>query len=107
MAEDLIPEYLGAEVISLDEDLVLMRVAMTNALSDQDVRNYAECAAVGYTVERGYGFARHLRTNVYNEAGIWSADAVYTLSPDLPDGPVNIDAAVVAAACAERGIPTV
>ncbi|MEM8576100.1 MAG: hypothetical protein AAGF48_15935 [Pseudomonadota bacterium] len=106
-AEDFIPDYLGAEAISLDEDIVLFRVAMTNAQSDTDVRNYAECAAVGYTVERGYGFARHLSTNVYNEAGVWSADAVYTISPNLPDGPVKIDAEIAAAACAERGIPTV
>ncbi|MFK7743468.1 MAG: hypothetical protein AB8B47_00330 [Roseobacter sp.] len=107
MAEDLIPEYLGIETVLLDGDLVQFNVAMTKALSEADVRRYAECAAAQYTLIRGYGFARHLRTNVYKEGGVWSADAVYTVSPTLPDGLAKIDAEVVVADCQNSGIPTV
>lgn len=106
-AERFIPEYRGVETMLLDDDLVQFNVSMTNALSAQDVSNYAECAAAGYTLIRGWGFARHLRTNVDEEAGVWTADAVYTISPVLPRGIKTIDAEVVSASCAEKGIPTV
>ncbi len=106
-AEQFIPDYRGVETQLLADDLVQFNVSMTNALSAQDVANYAECAAAGYTLIRGWGFARHLRTNVNEEAGVWAADAVYTISPALPRGIKTIDAEVVAASCAEKGIPTV
>ena len=106
-AEDLIPEYRGVETMLLDGDLVQFNVAMTKALSPQDVADYAECAAAQYTLIRGYGFARHVRTNVEEEGGIFLGDAVYTISPDLPRGLKTIDAEVVTAECVERGIPTV
>ena len=107
VASDFIPEYKGVQTALLEGDLVQFNVAMTNALSEQDVADYAECAAAQYTLIRGYGFARHLRTNVSQEGGIWRGDAVYTISPSLPRGIKTIDAEVVAANCAERGIPTV
>ena len=107
MAEDFIPEYLGIETTVLDVELVQFKVAMTKAQSDKDVRNYAECAAVRYALDRGFGFARHLRTKIDEEGGVWSADAVYTISPTLPDGLATIDAEVTAAACQESGIPMV
>ncbi|MBD3663560.1 hypothetical protein [Sulfitobacter aestuariivivens] len=106
-AEDFIPEYKGVETVLLDGDLVQFNVAMTKALSRADVADYAECAAAQYTLIRGYGFARHVRTNVAEEAGIFRGDAVYTISPSLPRGLKTIDAEVVAAECFERGIPTV
>ncbi|MEX0369483.1 MAG: hypothetical protein AB3N09_02560 [Tateyamaria sp.] len=106
-AEQFIPDYRGVDTQLLADDLVQFNVSMTNAITAADVEDYAECAAAGYTLIRGWGFARHLRTNVYEEAGVWSADAVYTISPALPQGIRTIDAEVVAAACAERGIPTV
>ncbi len=106
-AERFIPDYRGVETRLLDDDLVQFNVSMTNALSAQDVSNYAECAAAGYALIRGWGFARHLRTNVDEEAGVWTADAVYTISPALPRGIKTIDAEVVSASCAEKGIPTV
>ncbi len=106
-AEDFIPEYKGVETVLLDGDLVQFNVAMTKARSTEDVADYAECAAAQYTLIRGYGFARHLRTNVTQEAGIWQADAVYTISPSLPRGLKTIDAEVAAQDCAERGIPAV
>jgi len=106
-AEDFIPEYKGVETTLLDGDLVQFNVAMTKAQSTKDVSDYAQCAAAQYTLIRGYGFARHVRTNVAQEAGIFTADAVYTISPSLPRGLRTIDAEVVTARCLERGIPTV
>lgn len=99
--------YLGVETRLLDDDLVNVHVRMRGARGREDVADYAECAAAQYALIRGYGFARHVRTNVQEEAGLWRADAVYTVSPALPRGVRTIDAEVVVAACAEQGIPTV
>jgi hypothetical protein len=71
------------------------------------VEAYAECAAAQYALIRGYGFARHVRTNVDNQGSLWRADAVYTISPALPRGLSTIDAEVTVQNCAENGIPTV
>ncbi|WP_238367089.1 hypothetical protein [Mesobacterium pallidum] len=101
------PDYQGVETRLLDGDLVNFRVAMAGARGADDVADYAECAAAQYTLIRGYGFARHLRTNVSESSGLWQADAVYTISPALPQGLKTIDAEVVAANCAENGIPMV
>ena len=106
-AEDFIPEYRGVETVLLDGDLVQFNVAMTKALASENVAAYAECAAAQYTLIRGYGFARHVRTNVAIEGGVWRADAVYTISPSLPSGLRTIDAEVVTQSCREKGIPTV
>lgn len=107
VASDFIPEYKGVETKLLDGDLVQFNVAMTKALSTEDVADYAECAAAQYTLIRGYGFARHVRTNVSQEGGVWRADAVYTISSSLPRGIKTIDAEVTMSECMERGIPTV
>jgi hypothetical protein len=101
------PDYRGVETRLLDDDLVQFNVAMSGARSGEDVTEYAECAAAQYALIRGYGFARHLRTNVNEKGGVWSADAVYTISPSLPRGLRTIDAEVVVAECADNGIPTV
>ncbi|MDK3016199.1 hypothetical protein [Pseudodonghicola flavimaris] len=101
------PDYQGVETRLLDGDLVQFDVSMTGARDQADVDAYAECAAAQYALIRGYGFARHLRTNVYEEGGVWRADAVYTISPSLPRGLRKLDAEVVVAHCAENGIPTV
>ena len=101
------PDYQGVTTQLLQDDLVNFQVAMTGARTAEDVAEYAECAAAQYTLIRGYGFARHLRTNVQEEGGVWVADAVYTISPSLPDGSRTLDAEVVTAHCAENGIPTV
>tara|TARA_R110000850_G_scaffold57091_8_gene133952 strand:- start:757 stop:1125 length:369 start_codon:yes stop_codon:yes gene_type:complete len=106
-AEDFIPEYKGVETVLLDGDLVQFNVAMTKARASENVAAYAECAAAQYTLIRGYGFARHVRTNVAIEGGIWRADAVYTISPSLPKGLKTIDAEVVTQNCRDKGIPTV
>ncbi len=101
------PTYLGIETRLLQDDLVSFLVEMSGARSNDDVAAYARCAAAQYALIRGYGFARHVRTNVREEAGIWRGDAVYTISPALPDGLVTIDAEVTVADCEETGIPTV
>lgn len=101
------PDYRGVETSLLDGDLVQFDVTMTGARDGTDLDAYAECAAAQYAVIRGYGFARHLRTNVDEKGGVWTADAVYTISPSLPRGLRTIDAEVVVANCSENGIPTV
>ena len=101
------PEYMGVQTALLDGDLVQFEVRMSGARGKDDLDAYAECAAAQYALIRGYGFARHLRTNVDEKGGVWSADAVYTISPALPQGLRTIDAEVVVASCAENGIPTV
>ncbi|WP_407936298.1 hypothetical protein [Litorivita pollutaquae] len=102
-----VPEYLGIETQLLEGDLVNFQVSMKGAGGRADVARFAECAAAQYTLIRGYGFARHLRTNVTEQGGIWRGDAIYTISPALPRGLKTIDAEVVAAHCAENGIPAV
>ena len=79
------PQYFGVETRLLDNELVNFEVSMANGTSEM-VEDYAECAAAQYTLIRGYGFTRHVRTLVDERGGIWSADAVYTVSPALPQG---------------------
>ena len=104
---DFAPEYRGIETRLLEGDLVSFLVEMKGAREGSDVAAYGECAAAQYALIRGYGFARHVRTNVTEEAGIWRADAVYTISAALPRGLKTLDAEVTVQNCAETGIPTV
>ena len=101
------PEYLGIETNLMDGDLVNFNVSMTGARDKEDVSAYARCAAAQYALIRGYGFARHVRTNVDDKGGIWRADAVYTISAALPRGLRTIDAEVTVRDCGTQGIPTV
>ena len=101
------PAYNGIETILLDGDLVNFRVEMTGARSDEDVAAYARCAAAQYALIRGFGFARHVRTNVDKQGGTWRGDAVYTISAALPRGLKTIDAEVTVRDCGAQGIPTV
>ena len=104
---DFAPEYLGIQTRLLEDDLVNLLVEMRGAQVQGDVQTYADCAAAQYALIRGYGFARHVRTSVYETSGTWRGDAVYTISPSLPRGIRTIDAEVKVADCAEQGIPTV
>jgi hypothetical protein len=101
------PAYQGIETRLLDGDLVNFRVQMAGAKTPDKVTKYAQCAAAQYTLIRGYGFLRHVRTTTAEKGGLWSADAVYTISPSLPRGSKTIDAEVVVADCGAAGIPTV
>jgi hypothetical protein len=100
-------DYLGVETRLLDGDLVSFLVTVGGNAGPEAVESYARCAAAQYALIRGYGFARHVRTVVDDSTGIWRADAVYTISPDLPQGLRTIDAEVAVAACRLDGIPTV
>jgi hypothetical protein len=104
---DFSPDYLGIETILLDGDLVNFRVAMQGARGQDDVSAYARCAAAQYALIRGFGFARHVRTNVVEQGGTWRGDAVYTISAALPEGLKTIDAEVAVRDCGAQGIPTV
>jgi len=101
------PDYLGIETRLLDNDLVAFGVKMKGARTKADVADYAKCAAAQYALIRGYGFARHVRTKVEESGGIWSGDAVYTISAALPQGLLTLDAEVVVSNCKDDGIPTV
>jgi len=101
------PEYQGIETRLLDHDLVSFQVQMTGARTKADVADYAKCAAAQYALIRGYGFARHVRTNVEESDGIWRGDAVYTVSAALPEGLLTLDAEVVVENCRNDEIPTV
>lgn len=103
----LTPSYEGVQTRLLDGDLVNFRVTMTGIEAVEDVTKYAQCAAAQYTLIRGYSFLRHVRTQADENGGLWSADAVYTISPDLPRGLKTIDAEVAVADCGAAGIPTV
>jgi hypothetical protein len=98
--------YDGVTVSFIDAALARVQVSMRGARSTADADAYARCGAAGYAAAKGFGFVRHVRTEVTEEGGIWRADAVYTISSALPRGIRTIDAEVMAADCAERGIPT-
>ena len=100
--------YRGVTVSTLDAALFGFRAQMRGRGAGADaVAAYARCGAAGYAVAHGFGFVRHVRTKVDQKGGVWTADAVYTISPGLPGGIASIDAEVAAADCAEQGIPTV
>ena len=101
------PVYQGIDTRLMDGDLVDFIVTMQGARDVRDVAAYAQCAAAQYALIRGYGFARHVRTNVSEEGGVWRGDAVYTISSALPDGLRTLDAEVTVQDCHEQGIPTV
>jgi len=102
-----VPDYLGSETRLLDGELVNVEVRVGNTDDREVVRAYADCVAAQYALIRGYGFARHVRTQMDAKGGVWTGDAVYTISPGLPAGVRTIDAEVVVSNCALSGIPTV
>ncbi len=101
------PVYRGADPVGLGGDLYGFLVTMEHAGDAAEVEDYVTCVVAGYAMEKEYGFARKVRVYVNEEGGVWSADAVYSITPALPRGAKTIDAEVTAADCASRGIPTV
>jgi hypothetical protein len=101
------PGYLGIQTVLLQDEMVSFRVAMTGARDQADVEAYGRCAAAQYALIRGFGFARHVRTQVAKDGTTWRGDAVYLISAALPDGIRLIDAEVTVRDCGEQGIPTV
>lgn len=101
------PVHEGISTILLDRDLVSFTVAMRGDADRSDVEAYGRCAAAQYALDRGYGFARQVRTIVKKDGQTWIGDAVYLISPSLPEGLRTIDAEVTVTECEELGIPTV
>ena len=101
------PTYLGAEAEALDSDLVRIGVQMRGPRDVADVRDYADCALSGYADARGFEFARHIKTDVTEESGLFAADAFYTMAPSIPEGVKTIETGVVLSKCNENGIPLV
>lgn len=99
--------YQAGDPVGLGDDLVGFLVTVKGAGAASAVEDYATCVAAAYALEKRAGFARKVRVYVKEEGGVWSADAVYSISPTLPKGIRTIDAEVTVADCAERGIPTV
>jgi hypothetical protein len=98
--------YEGVQVILLDEGLVSFSVAMRGAKDEADVEAYGRCAAAQYALDKGFGFARQVRTIVTKDGQEWYGDAVYLVSSALPDGLRTVDAEVAVTECEELGIPT-
>lgn len=73
----------------------------------QNATHDAQSGVTGRCLIRVRDFARHLRTKIEEESGVWRADAVYTVTPALPRGVRTIDIDVVGAPQAEKTIPTV
>ncbi|MFN6952058.1 MAG: hypothetical protein ACK4NE_05650, partial [Albidovulum sp.] len=86
--------YQAGDVMELGGDLVGFRVAVKGAEAASDAEEYATCVASAYALERQAGFVRKVRVYVKEEGGVWSADAVYSISPALPKGIRTIDAEV-------------
>lgn len=99
--------YEAADPVGLGGDLYGFLVTVKGATTGTEAEEYATCVVAGYALERQAGFARKVRVKVKEEGGVWSADAVYSISSALPAGMRTIDAEVAVADCAERGIPTV
>lgn len=99
--------YGGADPVGMGDDLYGFAVTMQGAGGRAEVEAYVTCVVSGYTLRKNAGFARKVRLGISEEGGVWSADAVYSISPTLPRGIATIDAEVMAADCAERGVPTV
>jgi len=99
--------YLGVQTKLLTSDLVQFHVTLSGTDNAKAVEDYAKCAAAQYTLIRGFGFARHVRTRVGHDGVRWNADAVYTVSAGLPNGLKTLDAEVVADSCKLNEIPMV
>ncbi|MDZ4088759.1 MAG: hypothetical protein U1E69_18365 [Tabrizicola sp.] len=100
------PVYQGVSTILLDKDLVSLTVALTGTKDGSDVEAYGRCAAAQYALDQGFGFARQVRTIVKKDGKTWVGDAVYLLSPELPEGLRTIDTAKAVAECEALGIPS-
>jgi len=99
--------YEATDPVGMGGDLVGFLAAVKRARTGAEAEDYATCVAAAYALEKQAGFARKVRVYLKEEGGVWSADAVYSVSPALPKGMRTIDAEVTVADCAERGIPTV
>ncbi len=100
-----VPDYRGVATEVMGDGLVNFRLSLRGSPGPDLLEDYGRCAAARMASAGGFGFARHVRTLVSKQAGIWHADAIYTITAALPRGIDTIDAEVVARDCDERGIP--
>jgi hypothetical protein len=100
-------EYIMVDTRLMKPELVNMVVTMRNPRTPTDVLAYVECAAAQYTLIRGFGFAGRVQANVSEENGIWTGNAIYTLSNAHPGGRNVIDAEVTVEDCTAYNIPMV
>lgn len=100
-------EYIKVDTRLMKPELVNMVVTMRNPRTPNDVLAYVECAAAQYTLIRGFGFAGRIQVNVSEDKGIWSGNAIYTLSNAHPGGRNTIDAEVTVEDCTAHNIPMV
>jgi hypothetical protein len=98
-------EYLGAEARLITDEVMQAEVRFRG--TPEEGQAYALCVAALAATLRGDVWLRHLRTLAYNEAGIRRLDALYTLSPEKPEGPEPVRASDQVAACEANGIPVV
>lgn len=88
-----------SEVLFLDDDLMQVTLDAPGEADPLELRELTDCAAATALLEREADFARHVRTNITEEAGISRADAVYTVSSERPAGDFVIVAVDRAANC--------
>lgn len=105
--QTLEPEYVKVDTRLMKPELVNMVVTMRNPRSPDHVMAYVQCAAAQYTLIRGFGFAGRVQANVSEDKGIWSGNAIYTLSNAHPGGRNSIDAEVTVEDCTAHNIPLV
>ena len=98
--------YGRSDVVTIEGDLIGVLAEMRGIANDDLAADYARCIAAGHALSSGAGFARHVRTTVTERGGVWTADALYTVSHAIPEGLARIDAEVTVADCTERGVPT-
>lgn len=98
------PEPAGVTLLEtrfLAENILQVVVEMQGAPSEAVVRTATDCAAAEAAKLQNLDFARHVRTAMREEGGVRRADAVYTVSKDVPRGNFVLDVAVQAEACRE------
>ena len=100
------PGFRVADLLRIDDTLINILVETTGPDAQAMAPRYVECVAAQYALDHGYGFARHIRTNRSKTGGAWQADAVYSITPALPQGSRTLDVEVIVQTCAELGIPT-
>lgn len=99
------PEYLGAEARLVTDEVMQAEVRFRG--TPEEGQAYALCVAALAATLRGDLWLRHLRTLTRNEAGTRRLDALYTLSPERPEGIDPVRASDHVAACETNGIPVV
>ncbi|MDU8945883.1 hypothetical protein [Ovoidimarina sediminis] len=85
----------------LAENIVQVVVAVEGVPDPAVIRTATDCAAAEAAMLQRLDFARHVRTAMREEGGIRRADAVYSVTKDVPRGDFILDVAVQAEACRE------